>query len=117
MRRDLPGDRATAGVAGAVSGDSTHLVAGGDAPRPAGAGGRPFAASIHGSHGLGLSGHADRAVGRSRPGRVYLRGTAGPAARGPRPRIHVHWGHTHTARPGFKNGLRSAPPSFLRAMV
>src|SRR5205809_149231 len=89
MRRDLPGDRAPASVAGAVSGDSTHLVAGGDAPRPAGAGGRPFVASVSRSHGVGLPGHADRAVGRSRPGRVYLRGTAGPAAWDPGSRDYV----------------------------
>src|SRR6266571_701798 len=124
MRRHLPGDRAPAGVAGAVSGDSTHLVAGGDAPRPAGAGGRPFAASDPGSHGLGLPGHADRAVGRSRPGRVYLSGTPGPAARdlgsrdyvlrNPSSRIPpflLFWGNSQARTVKARSRAIATPPS------
>src|SRR5256712_8175439 len=85
----LSGDRSPPDPAGVVWGHPAHVVAGGDAPRSVGAGGRPVAPVLRRWPGPGLPGHADRPVGCGRADRVYLRRAAGPAAWDPGSRVHV----------------------------
>src|SRR3989442_5642548 len=75
----LSGDRSPPDPAGVVWGHPAHVVAGGDAPRSVGAGGRPVAPVLRRLPGPGLPGHAFRPVGFVRADRAYLRRYAGPA--------------------------------------
>src|SRR2546425_10206076 len=85
----LSSNRSPTDSAGVIGGHPAHVVAGGDAPRSAGAGGRPVAPFLRRWPGPGLPGPADRSVGCGRADRVYHRRAAGPAAWDPGSRVHV----------------------------
>src|SRR2546426_9016821 len=81
----LSGDRSPTDSAGVVCGHPTYVVAGGNAPRSAGAGGCPLAPSPGRRPGAGGSGAADRPMGRGRTGGGYTFRAGGAAALGAPP--------------------------------
>src|SRR2546427_10136285 len=82
LRGHLSGDRSPTDPAGVVWGHPAHVVAGGNAPRSAGAGGCPLAPSPGRRPGAGGSGAADRPMGRGRTGGGFTFRAAGGAGLG-----------------------------------
>src|SRR2546428_2809516 len=103
----LSGDRTPTDPSGVVWGHPAYVVAGGDAPRSAGAGGCPFAPSPGRRPGAGGSGAADRSMGRGRTDGVHGCRAAGPAAWDPRPGDHVL-----DTTAGLGSSLQRAPNRF-----
>src|SRR3989475_10949706 len=83
------------------------MVAGGDAPRSAGAGGCPLASSPGRRPGADGSGPADRRMGHGRAGGVHACRAAGAAAWDPRPGDHVL-----DTTAGLGTSLQRAPNRF-----
>src|SRR2546428_11293011 len=100
----LSGDRTPTDPSGVVWGHPAYVVAGGDAPRSAGAGGCPFAPSPGRRPGAGGSGAADRSMGRGRTDGVHGCRAAGPAAWGSPPR-----GPILNTTTGGEGGVYAAP--------